>query len=218
MFDLVCIFTTGGVMLFYKAMCALKFDIVDYLIKNILIQEKNSESHYTADPYTAKWKFANEFKLIFVVIYQEMFHLTYVEELLELMRENYIKTIIPSFIIKNNIFHFIPNFDSGFEDSLNKWEEKKRKIEKKASLMRAFEKTEKGKEIMKNKDTKKPNKEEKETAKANPEINKKGSDSANEQDEHTKLKEEHDLIENRNKLGKNPKFLNIIIFIQSPTL
>lgn len=206
MFDLVCIFTTGGVMLFYKAMCALKFDIVDYLVKNILIQEKNSQSHYTVDPYTAKWKFANEFKLIFVVIYQEMFHLTYVEELLELMKENYIKTIVPSFIIKNNIFQFIPNFDSGFEDSLSKWDEKKRKIEKKASLMRSFEKTDKGKEVLKNKDPKKPIKDEKEPAKVNPEINNKNSDSGNEQEEHVKLKDEHDLIESRNKLGKKPSF------------
>ena len=37
MLDLAVIFTTGGILLFYKSLCPLKFDIIDKLIKNILI-------------------------------------------------------------------------------------------------------------------------------------------------------------------------------------
>lgn len=152
MFDLVCIFTTGGVILFYKAFCVLKFDIIDSLIKKVLIQEKSSQYSYTFDPYTVKWKLANEFKLIFAVVYQELFHLSYVEELLELMRENYIKTIVPNFILSSNIFKSIPSFEDKFEETLRKWEERKKKDEKKASLMRSFDETKKGKEVTQKKE------------------------------------------------------------------
>jgi hypothetical protein len=38
MIDLACIFTTGGVVLFCKAFCDLKFDILDKLIKKVLIE------------------------------------------------------------------------------------------------------------------------------------------------------------------------------------
>ncbi len=37
MIDLACIFTTGGVILFLKNFCALKFDVIDTLIKKVLI-------------------------------------------------------------------------------------------------------------------------------------------------------------------------------------
>jgi len=43
---LVCIFLTGGVILFYKAFCVLKFDILDCLIKKVLLQVKTSENSY----------------------------------------------------------------------------------------------------------------------------------------------------------------------------
>lgn len=37
MLDLACIFTTGGVILFYKAFFPMKIDVIDKLIKTILI-------------------------------------------------------------------------------------------------------------------------------------------------------------------------------------
>lgn len=143
MFDLVCIFTTGGVILFYKAFCDLKFDIIDCLIKKVLIQEKNSETSYLMEPYTVKWKFANEFNLIIAAVYQELFHLTYVEDLLELIKENYVKTMIPTLLIKDNLYKSITSFEDKFEECLRKWEDKKRKEEKKASMMRSFDESKK---------------------------------------------------------------------------
>ena len=58
MIDLVCIFTTGGVILFYKTLFTIKFDVVDTIIKKVLIHEKNAETSYYADPYDIRWKFA----------------------------------------------------------------------------------------------------------------------------------------------------------------
>lgn len=42
MFDFVCIFTTGGAVLWFKAFCDLKFDVMNIFIKNILIEEKTA--------------------------------------------------------------------------------------------------------------------------------------------------------------------------------
>ena len=143
MFDLVCIFTTGGVILFYKAFCVLKFDIIDCLIKKVLLQEKTSENSYFMEPYNVKWKLANEFNLIIAAVYQELFQLTYVEDLLELIKDNYIKTVIPNLLIKENIYKKIESFEEKFEESMKRWEDKKRKEEKKASMMRSFDETKK---------------------------------------------------------------------------
>ncbi len=43
MFEYVCIFTTGGVVLWYKAFCELKqFELLNMFIKNILLEDKQS--------------------------------------------------------------------------------------------------------------------------------------------------------------------------------
>ena len=46
MIDLACIFTTGGVILFYKAFCTLKYDIVTDLITKNLINDRLDEKSY----------------------------------------------------------------------------------------------------------------------------------------------------------------------------
>jgi hypothetical protein len=38
MIDIACAFTTGGVILFYKAFLALEFDPIDLFIKDILVK------------------------------------------------------------------------------------------------------------------------------------------------------------------------------------
>ena len=72
MIDVICIFTTGGVILFYKAFVQLKLDPIDMFIKNILVQERAAEKSYTCDPYTVKWRQSNELGIIFCAVYQEL--------------------------------------------------------------------------------------------------------------------------------------------------
>jgi len=43
MFDFVCIFTTGGVVLWFKAFCDMKLDLLNMFIKNILLEEKTAQ-------------------------------------------------------------------------------------------------------------------------------------------------------------------------------
>lgn len=55
MIELACIFTSGGIVLFYKAFSELKYDLVDDLIKKNLINERFSESSYLLDNYRIEW-------------------------------------------------------------------------------------------------------------------------------------------------------------------
>jgi hypothetical protein len=54
MIDLACIFTTGGIILFYKAFCVLKSDLIEVLIKDNLAKDKN-EMNFFSDPYRVFW-------------------------------------------------------------------------------------------------------------------------------------------------------------------
>lgn len=151
MIDLACIFTTGGVILFYKAFCTMKFDVIDVLVKKVLIQDRVSETKYFVDPYNVKWKLANDLNLVFCVVYQEIFQVLYVDELLDLLKATYVKTAYPNISVKNNIIFNVPQFEEEFEALLRKWELQNQKTAQKDKIMRSFEQTSKGKEIGKTK-------------------------------------------------------------------
>eukprot|EP01017_Pseudomicrothorax_dubius_P031412 TRINITY_DN4006_c0_g1_i1.p1 TRINITY_DN4006_c0_g1~~TRINITY_DN4006_c0_g1_i1.p1 ORF type:complete len:580 (+),score=194.09 TRINITY_DN4006_c0_g1_i1:106-1845(+) len=165
MIDLAAIFTTGGVLLFYRTFCTLKFDVLDSLVKKVLIQGKTSEASYFIDPYKVKWLVSSELKLIFVIAYQEIFHLAMVDELLDMMRASYVKHIIPKLEIKGGLVFAAPKFDEIFVESvLVKWENLQTKTNANKT-MRSFQETDRGKEVAKSKPDEEP---EKKPAKVEP--------------------------------------------------
>ena len=95
MFDFVCIFTTGGVVLWYKAFCDLKLDLLNIFIKNILLEEKSAKTQYNYQEYVLKWKIQNDLKLVFTIIYKEILQLAFVEELLDMIRFEFVTKIYP---------------------------------------------------------------------------------------------------------------------------
>ena len=147
MIELACIFTTGGVILFYKAFVTLKFDPIDVLIKKVLIQDRTGETSLHTDPYIIKWRLANDIGLIFTVVYREMFHVLFIDELLDLLKTEYVNNFYPKITIKNNLYKLIPDFDEGFKEVLRKWELKQEKTQHKQAIMKRFDQTIKGKEI-----------------------------------------------------------------------
>lgn len=149
MLDLACIFTTGGVILFCRTFCMLKFDVLDQLVKKVLIQDKTAESSFHANPYVVKWRFANNINLIFAVIYQEMIQLPYVDEFLDMFRDNYVNSAVPELVIERNIYRKIPDFDEKFLSVYEQWQKKQVILEKKNSIMRTFDQTKKGKDLKK---------------------------------------------------------------------
>ncbi|KAJ3008006.1 hypothetical protein HKX48_008821 [Thoreauomyces humboldtii] len=89
MLDNVTVLTRGGIVLWSKAFSQLapqgsQNNPIDHLLRNVLIQEQpTSADGYSKDSYQVKWAFANELGLIFVIVYQKILQLAYVEDLLE---------------------------------------------------------------------------------------------------------------------------------------
>lgn len=116
MFDFVCIFTTGGVVLWSKAFCDIRLDIMNIFIKNILLEEKTAQSQYNYQDIVLKWKIQNDFKLVFAIMYKEILQLSFIDEFLELLRYEFINKVYPSLIKKGNVFMTLPsNFDGHFQ-------------------------------------------------------------------------------------------------------
>ena len=74
MFEYVCIFTTGGVVLWYKAFCELKqFELLNMFVKNILLEDKQGvKTQFNFHDCVLKWKVQNDMNLVFAIIYKEI--------------------------------------------------------------------------------------------------------------------------------------------------
>ncbi|EGR28659.1 signal recognition particle receptor, putative [Ichthyophthirius multifiliis] len=146
MIELICIFTTGGIILFQQQFSTLKSDLVDNLIKKNLINDRSSEKSYLYDSYRVMWKSNTDKKLIFMIAYGELQHLQYADVLLKLIEATYINEYFSQIIIKNNIIKSFPKFDEGFQQAVQTWQNHIRK-EKLQKGMKTFEQTQKGQEI-----------------------------------------------------------------------
>lgn len=63
MFDYVCIFTTGGAILWYRAFCGSQEGMLEPLnnfIKSILLEEKSTKTQFNVGDCVLKWKVQND--------------------------------------------------------------------------------------------------------------------------------------------------------------
>jgi len=98
MFDFVCIFTTGGVLLWNKAFYADCFNIelINIFIKSVLLDDGarvQTRRQFIHSEYMLKWQVVNDLKLVFLVVYKEILQLAYVEQFLELLSKAFIGSI-----------------------------------------------------------------------------------------------------------------------------
>lgn len=87
MLDHFVIFRKNGLVLWSKTFTELEGNPIERLISDVLLEERSSDCSYTMDDYQLRWTFANELDLVFVAVYQKMFQLLYVEELLERVKK-----------------------------------------------------------------------------------------------------------------------------------
>ncbi|KAG5653262.1 hypothetical protein H0H81_001422 [Sphagnurus paluster] len=71
---------------------------VNSLIREALIEGRTTEEQYEKDGYAVKWTFVNDLELIFVVAYQRILQLTYVNDLLAALRSLFVKYFEPFLI------------------------------------------------------------------------------------------------------------------------
>eukprot|EP01129_Flabellula_baltica_P008706 TRINITY_DN3491_c0_g2_i1.p2 TRINITY_DN3491_c0_g2~~TRINITY_DN3491_c0_g2_i1.p2 ORF type:complete len:580 (-),score=149.14 TRINITY_DN3491_c0_g2_i1:1793-3532(-) len=97
MLDYFVIFTRGGVVLFYykdqHAPVIQKGEVnpVNKLIQAVLLEERSGQDVFFDGSYALKWTFANDVDLVFVCVYQKLIRLLYVDELLESIKESFVK-------------------------------------------------------------------------------------------------------------------------------
>ncbi|KAF9453296.1 signal recognition particle binding protein [Macrolepiota fuliginosa MF-IS2] len=68
---------------------------VNSLIREALIEGRTTDDKYERDGYAVKWTFVNDLELIFVVAYQRILQLTYVDELLLALKALFVKYFEP---------------------------------------------------------------------------------------------------------------------------
>ncbi|EDR10990.1 uncharacterized protein LACBIDRAFT_316059 [Laccaria bicolor S238N-H82] len=68
---------------------------VNSLIREALIEGRTADEKYEKDGYAVKWTFVNDLELIFVVAYQRILQLTYVDDLLTALKALFVKCFEP---------------------------------------------------------------------------------------------------------------------------
>ncbi|KAI1796002.1 signal recognition particle binding protein [Ganoderma leucocontextum] len=102
MLDHCSISHKGGVVLWSRSFtpaashtAASSASPVNSLVREALIEGRSSDGKYEKDGYSVKWTFVNDLELIFVVAYQRILQLTYVDELLLALKTLFIKLFQP---------------------------------------------------------------------------------------------------------------------------
>ncbi|SCZ93768.1 BZ3500_MvSof-1268-A1-R1_Chr6-3g08872 [Microbotryum saponariae] len=103
MLDHVSILTRGGLVLYGHAFTPSPSPIND-LIRSALIEQRSNEitsggdhglSTCDKDAYTLLWSFDNQFDLVFVIAYQRILQLTYVQDLLVQVKRAFVRQYEP---------------------------------------------------------------------------------------------------------------------------
>ena len=79
-------------MLWRKENVRIAGNPINQLIKTVLLEERSGDSFFLHDAYKLHWMLANEFELVFVVVYQKIMQLLYVDELLQKVKDAFCET------------------------------------------------------------------------------------------------------------------------------
>ncbi|XP_038634523.1 signal recognition particle receptor subunit alpha isoform X2 [Scyliorhinus canicula] len=84
MLDFFSIFSKGGIVLWcFQGVSSPFSGTVNALIRSVILQERGGNSSFTHEALTLKYKLDNEFELLFVVGYQKILTLTYVDKFID---------------------------------------------------------------------------------------------------------------------------------------
>lgn len=124
MLDLFTILTKGGFVLWQKNFAPINGSPVEDLIRNVLIEERAGTDSYYKENYALKWTFANELDLVFVVAYQKILQLNYIDELLETVKRMFLETNKDLIAQGQLVDGDFTSFGSTFDQLLQQIEEK----------------------------------------------------------------------------------------------
>ncbi|KAK6503600.1 hypothetical protein TWF481_008613 [Arthrobotrys musiformis] len=127
MLDLFEVITTSGVVLWSKSYAPVKSSIINSLISDVFIEERNQPGSdgkwFKKDSYTLKWTLAADVGLVFVAVYQSLLHLTWIDELLDQVKKLFV-ALYGEKIKASGGAKIQCHFDQYFEASLRSLERK----------------------------------------------------------------------------------------------
>ncbi|XP_071453361.1 signal recognition particle receptor subunit alpha homolog isoform X2 [Hetaerina americana] len=83
MLDLFTIFSKGGIVLWcFQSTSQIFTPSVNALIRGVILQERTGQNNFEHNALSLKYKLDNEFELVFVVAYQKILQLSYVDKFL----------------------------------------------------------------------------------------------------------------------------------------
>uniref|UniRef100_A0A8C8DMS2 SRP receptor subunit alpha n=1 Tax=Oryzias sinensis TaxID=183150 RepID=A0A8C8DMS2_9TELE len=152
MLDFFTIFSKGGIVLWCFQGAGVKESFtgpVNALIRSVILQERSGSNSFTHERQSLKYKLDNEFELIFVVGFQNILTLTYVDKFIDdvqlRFRDRYKNELVQkgALMLLNNSFEF----EDDFQRILREAEESSRT--RSTTYMRAFQESEKSKKTVK---------------------------------------------------------------------
>ncbi|KAK9719244.1 hypothetical protein K7432_004907 [Basidiobolus ranarum] len=140
MIDLITVLTKSGIVLWSKAYAPIQGSPINSLVKDVLIEERGGDNSYIHGSYVLNWTFANELDLVFVIVYQKILQLTYIDELLETVKQVFCKAYGQEVKLEGDLPEI--EFNSKFETILHHVETKDLQA-KKTRAPKRFEETKK---------------------------------------------------------------------------
>ncbi|XP_030620680.1 signal recognition particle receptor subunit alpha [Chanos chanos] len=152
MLDFFAIFSKGGIVLwcFQGAGVTESFaGPINALIRSVILQERSGNNSFTHNALNLKYKLDNEFELVFVVGFQKILTLTYVDKFIDDVQLHFRDRYKNELEQRGALKFLVNNFD--FEDEFNillrEAEESSR--EKAPGRMRTFNQSEKSRKTVK---------------------------------------------------------------------
>lgn len=149
MLDLFTIFTKGGIVLWcFRETPDIFTSPVNALIRSVILQERTGSNSYDHNNLTLQYKLDNEFELIFVVAYQKILQLAYVDKFLSDIhlefRDKYKNELISRSSRSFHQYDFLNEFNRVLEEA-EKWGRMQAKLPKQ---MRSFNESQKSKKTV----------------------------------------------------------------------
>uniref|UniRef100_H3CY85 SRP receptor subunit alpha n=1 Tax=Tetraodon nigroviridis TaxID=99883 RepID=H3CY85_TETNG len=210
MLDFFTIFSKGGIVLwcFQGAGVTQSFTgPVNALIRSVILQERSGNNSFTHEALTLKYKLDNEFELLFVVGFQKILTLTYVDKLIDDIqlhfRDRYKNELVQKGALKflNRSYEFEDDF-SQLLSFQNLREAEYSSKARSPALMRTFKESEKSQKTVKSMiETKGGDKGKDPVGKKNKNAKKEGKSGYTELEkaEHHKSSSSAKMVENGNQ-------------------
>ncbi|KAL0123833.1 hypothetical protein PUN28_005991 [Cardiocondyla obscurior] len=212
MLDLFTIFSKGGIVLWcFQSTSQIFAPSVNALIRSVILQERTGNHSFEHDSLRLQYKLDNEFELVFVVAYQKILQLSYVDKFLNDIHLEFRDRFKND--LENSSWFTNFDFESSYGMVLERAEHWSRSQAKIPKQMRTFDESQKSKKTVASMIERKDDRDDKKSGKKKKANNCNGDYHTKIQDipkqespkqhvEHNGELDEETLITNRMKLAQ----------------